>query len=462
MTQTTAFPTTKNFSRFDGIVLATMLALLLGILLLVWRGDAVGLQLISTNPANNAQNVSTRANIRLTFDQPLTPAEAAAPLAFEPPVAGHSRTEGTTLIFTPDAPLAPGTTYHVQLAAGVQGQQGRSLNETIAWQFTTRRPALLYAGTDANGIDQLFTIDPADGQPTQLTDEPVGVFDYQLAPDGTQIAYSAMRDDGGSDLIAIAPDGSHRVLLLDCGGSVCNGPAWAADGRRLLYERRTMLVPGAAPGPPRLWWLDIGGDTTPMFDDSQELGYGASWAPGGEWLSYVAPSSQGVQLYNIADGRSLIIPSRMGGAAVWAPQGDALLVPDVQTTEEGFAVHLLKASPEGGELVDLSGVGAPVEDSSPAWSPDGAWLAFTRKVAGAAMGKQVWLMRPDGSQARYLTNETDLHHGLPRWSPDGKWLVYQRFPLKVINGVNSLWLLNVETGEARQLVENGNRATWLP
>lgn len=119
MTQTTAFPTTKNFSRFDGIVLATMLALLLGILLLVWRGDAVGLQLISTNPANNAQNVSTRANIRLTFDQPLTPAEAAAPLAFEPPVAGHSRTEGTTLIFTPDAPLAPGTTYHVQLAAGV-------------------------------------------------------------------------------------------------------------------------------------------------------------------------------------------------------------------------------------------------------------------------------------------------------------------------------------------------------
>ncbi|GAB4457180.1 MAG: hypothetical protein Kow0031_38150 [Anaerolineae bacterium] len=462
MEQTVTLPTNPKFSRFDAIVVATMLVLLLGTLLLVWRGDAVGLQLVSTSPAGGAQGVSTRADIRLTFDQPLTAAEAAAPLLFNPPLTGQSRTEGATLIFSPDVPLAANTTYTVELAGGVQGQRGRALTEPVAWQFTTRRPELLFVGPDAGGVDQLFRLNPDGGQPVQLTREPVGVFDYQLAPDGSQLVYSAVRDDGGSDLFLLSPEGGERTLLLDCGGSVCNGPAWTPDSRRLVYERRTMLVPGAAPGPPRLWWLNLGGDTTPLFDDTQALGYGASWAPGGEWLSFVAPSSQGVQVYNVDDGRSIIVPSRMGGAAAWGPRDDAFLVPDVQATETGFAVHLLKASPEGGDLVNLSGTGEPVEDSSPAWSPDGEWVAFTRKVAGAAMGKQVWLMRPDGSQARYLTNDTNLHHGLPRWSPDGQWLVFQRFPLKEIDGANSLWLLNVESGETRPLVENGNRPTWLP
>ncbi len=169
MEQTVTLPANPKFSRFDAIVLATMLALLLGTLLLVWRGDAVGLQLVSVSPANGAQNVSTRTDIRLTFDQPLTPAESAAPLIFNPPVTGQSRTEGATLVFSPDAPLAAGTTYTARLADGLQGQRGRSLARDVTWQFTTRQPALLYVGADAGGIDQLFSLNPAGGQPIQLT-----------------------------------------------------------------------------------------------------------------------------------------------------------------------------------------------------------------------------------------------------------------------------------------------------
>jgi Tol biopolymer transport system component len=212
-----------------------------------------------------------------------------------------------------------------------------------------------------------------------------------------------------------------------------------------------------------LWWLDLTtGETVPVFDDSQILGYGASWSPKGEWLSYVAPSSQGIQVYNVKDGRNLVIPSRMGGVAVWNPEGDTLLVPDIQRSNEGFAVHLLRAKPGEGELVDISGEGQAVEDSSATWSPDGSWLVLTRKAAGASIGKQIWLMRPDSSEARYLTNEPDIHHGSPLWSPDGRYLAFQRFPLKEVNATPAIWLMDLETEESRELVAPGSRPTWLP
>jgi TolB protein len=137
-------------------------------------------------------------------------------------------------------------------------------------------------------------------------------------------------------------------------------------------------------------------------------------------------------------------------------------VSDIQTQEEGFAVHLLKADPTTGQLTDLSGSKAIVEDTSPAWSPDGAWIAFTRKPAGASMGKQIWLMRLDGSEAHYLTNEPNIHHGLPEWSPDSRYLLYQRFPLKELGAQPAVWRLDIEVEQAQLLVAPGNRPIWLP
>lgn len=450
-----------NLSRFDGLVIAALLGLALGTLLFIWRGNSVGLQVIATSPADGAQNVSARSEIRITFDQPLV--AGGDWLTLTPAVSGTTRWQGETLIFSPQQPLAANTGYAVHLAAGVAGQPGSVLKQPLDWQFRTRSPQLLFIGPDEAGSDQLFTIDPADGERQQLTTEPLGVFDYQLSPDGGTIAYSAVREDGGSDLWAIDPADGRRRLLLACTEAMCSGATWASDGQRLLFEKRNLPVPGAAPGPPRLWWLDVaGGAAAAMFEDTQELGYGATWSPDGEWLAYVAPSSQGVQVLNLRDERSMLVPSRMGGLAVWSPQGGTFLVTDIQTSEAGFAVHLLKATPGGGELIDLTGQGEPVEDSSPAWSPDGQWIAFCRKVAGAAMGKQIWLMRADGSAGHFLTNEPDIHHGLPRWSPDGQTLAYQRTPLTQVNASPTLWLMDVASGQARQVVDNGNRPYWLP
>jgi TolB protein len=452
-----------KFSPFDRVVVGVLLGLVLVTAVLIWRGDQVGAQVVGLSPADGASEVSTKTEIRVTFDQPMLFSGVDLPLSFSPPVSGTVRWEETSLIFSPAIPLNAETTYRVKLADNMESQQGRSLKNPLSWQFQTRPSYLLYVAPDANSIDQLFLLNPAGEAPTQLTQESFGVFDYALSPDALTIAYSALRQDGGSDLWTVTTDGRERKPLLLCPEAVCSGVAWMPNSDRLIYERRTMLVPGAAPGPPRLWWLSLSNnETVAVFDDTQIIGYGATWSADGQWLSYVAPSSQGVQVYNVNDGRSLVIPSRMGGLAVWSPQADSLLVSDIQRSAEGFAVHLLRASPESGELTDVTGQDQAVEDSSPAWSPNGQWVAFTRKAAGASMGKQIWLMRPDGGEARYLTSDPEIHHGLPTWSPDGRYLAFQRFPLKELSARPGLWLLEVETEQLRELITPGNRPTWLP
>jgi TolB protein len=453
-----------KFSRFDAAVSLMLVGLALATALLFWRGDRVGVQVVQVSPVEGSTGVSTRAVLRVTFDQTMSTSERELPLTISPPVEGEVRWEGTSLIFSPVESLAPETLYTVTLAETLTSQQGRPVRGLSSWQFQTRQPRLLYVAPDADDHDQIFSLNPAEpGEPVRLTAEPLGVFDFALAPDGTTLVYAALREDGGSDLWAVATDGSNRSPLLTCSEAICNAAVWAPDGQRLVYERRTLLIPGGAPGPPRLWWLNpANGDSVPVFDDNQIIGYGAVWSPDGRWLSYVAPSSQGVQIYNVDDGQSFLVPSRMGGLAVWSPDSTTVLVADIQPSDTGFSVHLLKAIPQSGQLADISGEAAPVEDGSPVWSPNGEWIAFTRKPAGASMGKQIWRMRADGSEARYLTAEPDIHHGLPAWSPDGRYLVFQRFHLKELGARPSIWLLEVEAGQMRELVAAASRPVWLP
>ena len=60
--------------------------------------------------------------------------------------------------------------------------------------------------------------------------------------------------------------------------------------------------------------------------------------------------------------------------------------------------------------------------SSPEWSPDGRYLAFTSSRPGKAKGSQVWVLDRRGGEARQVTDvKQDLSDY--RWSPDAKQLL---------------------------------------
>lgn len=103
------------------------------------------------------------------------------------------------------------------------------------------------------------------------------------------------------------------------------------------------------------------------------------------------------------DGRTLIFHSnRSGRQAIWL-------------AEAGGAEPRL--------LFDGSTFGS--EPGTPVWSPDGRLIAFAMKPAGATdeNESEVYVMRPDGSGVRRLTNAAgdDSH---PHWSVDGRRIFF--------------------------------------
>src|SRR6185437_5981123 len=64
-------------------------------------------------------------------------------------------------------------------------------------------------------------------------------------------------------------------------------------------------------------------------------------------------------------------------------------------------------------------------DTAPAYSPDGAWLAFLRanEAEGAGARPQLYVMPTGGGEPRRVTDHS-LGAGAPVWSPDSRRIAY--------------------------------------
>ena len=385
-----------------------------------------------------------------------------AEIRIEPAVSGVTRWQGSTrLIFQPDQPLAAETEYTVHLTPGLQSQEGRSVLKAVNWKFTTRPAQILYLAWTDDSYNQLLAASPEDESPTPLTFPPDDVLDFAISPNGTLIAYTSFRQDGGSDLFIIDSQGQNRQQAVDCAGGACSNPTWEPNGRRIIYERRTFSADGA-PGLPRLWWLDLNtNQTVAVFEDTQWLGSFARFSPDGQWISYISSGNQEIQVYHLASGRSVRIPSSSGEPASWSNDSSSVLITEIDFSGEQYSIYIYQVDVDTNEVIQMSGADQ-VTDGWPTWSPNGEWLAFNRKPPRAPTGKQLWMMRPDGTQLTQLTDEPGLHHGPPAWSPDGRWLVYQQFAQAEPEAQPEIWLLNVETLEKKELASPGIQPQWLP
>ena len=326
-----------------------------------------------------------------------------------------------------------------------------------------RSPHIIYSAVDDNGFEQLFLLpldlaapDKVAGEARQITDMPQGIWDFDVSPVDGAIYFSALKEDGTGDLWRVLPDGGAPELILACADGACADPAVSPDGALVAFARRT-ANPFSSPmtSPPRLQLLTpVDGNAYPVFTDSQKLGLEPRWSSDGRWLSYASPDPVGVGVYQLESGEEGFFASTTGEGGVWRPGTTQVVVSDMLEIEERFETRLYLYDPATGEQIDLSAHDYPVEDNGAVWSPDGEWLALRRKELdgpGASLSKQLWRMRPDGSEATPLTSDIDpdreIDYGIPDWSPDGRYLVYHRFPLRGPNITISVWLMDVESGE---------------
>ena len=309
----------------------------------------------------------------------------------------------------------------------------------------------------------------AGDEPQQLTTFAEGVLDYAPALNGEKVILSVPDGARGSDLWLQSELGSDASQVYHCMRAECTNFAWSADGRRVLFVKRAMDESGHGLAP-ELWWLDVQrGEAVPVLADKGALAGAGQLSADETWLSYVSPADDGVHLYNFEDGRREFITNEIGTSVSWSPAGEELVVPRFELVivhgDEGedhlahshdyqTAVHLLYMNLATGEARSISG-DLNVEDSVPAWSPDGEWIAFGRRTPRTNAPRQLWIMRKDGSEARAVAEEAGVTYGPPQWTADGRALVFQRFEQDETTREPSIWQLDLQTGEMTQLAAEG-------
>ncbi len=459
-----------HINRFDLIVLAVLLTLGLSTGLILLRGDQVGVQASELWPAPDSTDASTRTEIRLTFSEAMDKSSVERHLEVIPAHHGTFSWRGKTLIWRPSRALASDTRYVVTLASGARSAQDRILKNDLTWTFETGHPRVVYM--NVGDVSQLYAIETSGLSARQLThfEDGSSVYDYAISPDGGQIAFGLTRPDASAvDLWLMNANGDDVQRLVTCDNSQCSGVDWSPDGRRLAYDRRELNVDlgaiGVGLGPSRVWLADLrSGQTTRLFQDSQMLGYAPRWSPNGTHLGYFDPQG-GVRIANLDTGTSQLFPNQLGEMGTWSPDGQALVIVDLVFAGERYFSYLIRADLTEGTTRNLSGEQAEANDSSPAWSPTGEWIAFGRKaLAGGTRtaGQQLWVMRPDGIGVRPLVTDSQAQLGSFAWSPDGLNIAYLRFPLMQANARPEIWLVSLDSGEPFELADNGTLPSWLP
>jgi len=109
--------------------------------------DTTAPTVAGTSPANLAVSIPADATISATFTELLDPATlTAASFTLNGnggPVAGTVSSQGSTVTFTPSAPLVQGTTYSARIAANVEDLAGNPMAADHTWTFTTIEPDLI-------------------------------------------------------------------------------------------------------------------------------------------------------------------------------------------------------------------------------------------------------------------------------------------------------------------------------
>jgi Tol biopolymer transport system component len=297
-----------------------------------------------------------------------------------------------------------------------------------------------------DGGYDLWAVSPDGSHQHQLT---WGVFDDRepmFSHDGTRIAFSSDRGSPlGSDINIFVLDlRSGEIRQLTRNPAEDTMPSWSPDDRQIAFA-------STRDGGQGVWAVDAVGGPEHKLATTKARIDAASWAAGGEVLAHGVDGTKG---WLEVGGKPLtgdehVFPFRpsflsareffytadgkikkrsLDGTVQTIPFTAALEVTPVNGTYARRKRDFISQAPR-----KALGIMRPM------LSPDGTTIAF------AALG-DLYVM-PIGGAPKNLTHDA-AYDTDPAWSPDGNWLVYSS---DKTGGLLQLWLRDMRTGAERQL-----------
>lgn len=266
---------------------------------------------------------------------------------------------------------------------------------------------IVFSKQGDDGRFHLFAANPDRSGERQITDDATNDTDPTVSPDGRTIAF-VHELDRGIRVIATVPVEGGTVTWITDEELDAHDPAWSPDGSRIVY---------AASGIDSTWFEIVSIDAA------------------AEGPTSVSPDQLGGQLAHPTwspDGRSLAFASLGTGTDAGPPgsAGPQVVIGhspswDLETMGLGAILQIVgRGGIDKDSLISTEAttlVATERDEESPAWSPDGSRIAFTRP---GDEGDEVWTIDPDTGNETLLATavEASLEPGLA-WAPDGTALL---------------------------------------
>ncbi len=312
------------------------------------------------------------------------------------------------------------------------------------------------------------------------------------SPDGSRIALAGQHEPGGFTIY----DVTHGTLI----GSVAVSGIHSAHDINWHPKLDRLALLGRDVGERWVIWIATadGREARPVYTDVQPIS-SICWSPIENRVYFLRPQNEAAELLSLDLGDAASPTPRVvmsglsaGDSLTISGDGRSLLhvrstvtanLARLNMTRSGESMTFIthgtrrfsspRVSPDGQWIAAVVGIpprtrivkvpfagGEPIPltsgddfDGAPAWSPDGASIAFASVRGGTS---SVWLMRADGRQLEQLHDAAPSNNLLTAWTPDGR-LMWQE--VTSMNQMNYR-IRDLSTGQDSFLLP-GSRYGWV-
>jgi Tol biopolymer transport system component len=273
----------------------------------------------------------------------------------------------------------------------------------------------------------------ADGQPSLLSADP----NANLSPDaleggggGQELQFRGEGSRVSDDIwIADLSTGQERNLTQGAGRVECCPQWWSARPDLILFSSWPSGGPELGPTTGYLSAVQEDGSNYRVLGESWSTGHPAP-GPDGRTIAYDQEGEAWLFRWDRGaepfDPEAYGLPVQAIASPAWSPDGEwlAWIVSILDGGSQRMHIAVFDLGAGRSRLV-----GHPFEwhvgywPPAPVWSPDGKWLAYGALPTAEAPEKALWVYGVDGEEEHLLG--AGAH---PRWSPDGQWLSFNRGP----------------------------------
>lgn len=240
----------------------------------------------------------------------------------------------------------------------------------------------------------------------------------QISPDGKWVAYTTSeanlkKDKAETQIWMIPAQGGEAIAMTSKEFYAASEPRWSPDNKYLSF------LAAQPEGKKQVWTLNRNGGDAQQLTKIKQGVAGYEWAPDGKKL-----------LLSIKDPKpEELTPDKEDDKKAKPVIIDRLqFKKDYEGYLDRYRTHLYIFTP--GDSIPVQITSGDFDDKNPAWSPDGKSIAFVSNRTDNQDGNSnsdIWIVSSTnldrGKTLQQVTTNPNADN-TPAWSPDGKYIAY--------------------------------------